>query len=171
MRARRRENSGGLSENWAHFLNDEPYDATGILLFADAEEADVWAKWGAGVLERWIKERPGSRPSLWWKYQAPRLPAAGTGTFFDGKIPEPRQRVGGVGRTQWDAGANWVPFYRCGLPASRECWSFIIPNEPPQFEAQAVYLRRHGLLTPEEEEALKDRPEAFEPETINLATK
>jgi hypothetical protein len=29
-------------------------------------------------------------------------------------------------------------------------------------------LKRHGLLTPEEEKALESRPEAFEPEIYNI---
>jgi hypothetical protein len=157
MKPRRREGGYGLSEAWRKFISDEPdYNEMEILIEDDQEEP-IWRTWGPAVLARWIQERPGTRPSLWWKYQAPRL--------------QPRKRVGGVGKTKWEAGENWIPFYSCGLPASQECWEFLDPNEPPIFEAQATYLKRHGLLTPEEEEALKDRPEAFEPETINFATK
>jgi hypothetical protein len=124
------------------------------ILLDDEFEEDIWRTWGPSVLTRWIEERPGTRPSLWWKYQA----------------PEPRRRVGGIGRTQWEAGEDWLPLYVCGIPASRECWSFTDLSDPPQFEAQAVYLKRHGLLAPSEAEALRDRPEAWEPETLNLTT-
>jgi hypothetical protein len=168
MKKRRREGGYGLSAAWQKYLNDEPgYPKMEILLDEDKEEG-IWQTWGPSVLARWIKERPGTRPSLWWKYQAPRLPAQGTGTFYDGTIPEPRQRVGGVGRTQWEAGENWIPFYRCGIPAARDCWEFLDPNEPPVFESQANYLKRTGLLTIEEEKALETRPEAWEPETYNI---
>ena len=168
MKPRRREGNYGLSEAWRKFINDEPdYNAMEILIDDDQEEP-IWRTWGPAVLARWIQERPGTRPSLWWKYQAPRLPAKGIKTFYDGKLLDPRQRVGGVGRTRWEDGENWLPYYRHGLPATRGCWGFIDPNEPPVFEAQATYLKRHGLLTIEEEEALKNRPEAWEPETYNI---
>ena len=167
MKTRRREGGYGLSEAWRKYINDESDYPKMEILLEDDQEEPIWQTWGPSVLARWIQERPGTRPSLWWKFSAPRLPAQGTKTFYDGTIPEPRQRLGGVGRTQMDAGADWVPFYRCGLPASRECWEFFDPSEPPVFESQASYLKRHGLLTPEETEALKDRPEAFEPETVN----
>ena len=133
MKGRRRENRGGLSENWENYMNDLPYDETGILFFADEEESAVWAKWGPGVLARWLIERPGTRPSLWWKYEAPRLPAKGIKVFYDGKIPEPRQRVGGVGSTQWDSGENWVPLLPLRPPGLPGLLGVFRPERAPGF--------------------------------------
>jgi hypothetical protein len=166
MKSRRREGNYGLSEAWRKYINDESDYPKMEILLDDYKKERIWQTWGPAVLARWIQERPGTRPSLWWKYQAPRLSAKGIKAYYDGKLLDARQRVGGVGKTK----ENWLPFYRCGLPASRECWKFFDLNEPPVFEAQATYLRRHGLLTIEGEEALKDRPAAFEPEIINFTT-
>lgn len=168
MKKRRLKNGQGLSENWRKYISDEPdYDGMEILLDDEFEE-DIWRIWGPSVLERWLRDRPGSRPSLWWKYEAPRLPAKGTGSFYDGKLEEPRRQVGGSGLTQWEAGENWLPHLKCGIPASRECFKTFDPSDPPNYEAQAVYLKRHGLLTAEEAEALTNRPEAWEPEILKF---
>jgi hypothetical protein len=43
----------------------------------------------------------------------------------------------------------------------------IDPADPPQYESQAAYLKRLGLLTAEERRALG--PEAFEPEVVRPA--
>ena len=138
------------------------------ILLDDYKEESIWETWGPSVLARWIQDRPGSRPSLWWKYTAPRLPAKGIKAIYDGKLLDLRQQVGGAGTTKWEGGENWIPYYFCGLPATKNCWMGLDPNEPPVFESQASYLKRHGLLTPEEEKALESRPEAFEPEIYNI---
>jgi hypothetical protein len=39
-------------------------------------------------------------------------------------------------------------------------------NDPPTFESEAEFLRRHKLLTPSEERWLLDHPEALEPEPL-----
>jgi hypothetical protein len=39
-------------------------------------------------------------------------------------------------------------------------------SDPPLYESEAVYLRRHGLLTATEKRWLQDHPEALEPVTI-----
>ena len=40
------------------------------------------------------------------------------------------------------------------------------PDDPPRFESQASYLKRHGLLTKAEEKQLTDKD--FEPYVDNL---
>ncbi|HAR38567.1 MAG TPA: hypothetical protein DCS09_08385, partial [Porphyromonadaceae bacterium] len=40
----------------------------------------------------------------------------------------------------------------------------IDPADPPKYESQAAYLRRHGLLTREERAHLGKHPELLEPE-------
>lgn len=144
---------------------------------------DLWRTYGPYVLARWAVEKPGTRPSLWWKYDAPRM-AEGTypGWYFDGSLPEPRRRLGGTGSAAHDV-LSYVPQFACGIPL---CWittedvarytgkvkvrhghpvewdypgkTFkgvaIDPNDPPLYEAQATYLDRHGLLLPGEAERL-----------------
>jgi hypothetical protein len=58
----------------------------------------------------------------------------------------------------------------CGIPANKENWIFFDPSDPPQFESQASYLRRHGRLTPAETEALKDQLKVWQPEILNFTT-
>jgi hypothetical protein len=144
------------------------------LLLDDREERELWKTWGPAVLAKWLRDRPGTRPALWWKYDAPRLPDKGTGAYWDGgKLPEPRRRLGGRGRTKAEEAGGKLVFLLnnfCGIPANGENWAFYDPSDPPQYESQASYLQRHGLLSHEEGEALKTRPEAFEPEIIKIPT-
>ena len=35
---------------------------------------DLWRLYGPMVLELWIKERPGTRPSCWWRFEGPDGP-------------------------------------------------------------------------------------------------
>jgi hypothetical protein len=125
---------------------------------------DLWKGVREDVLARWAVDHPGTRPQLWWELEAPRQ-ALGTwpGCFFDGKLQEPRKRVGGTGKAPWDAGLNVVPWFHCGLPAY---WDSFDADDPPVHESAAAYLRRHGLLEPSEKRRLK--PSAFRPEVLFL---
>ncbi len=38
--------------------------------------ADLWRLYGPMVLELWIKEHPGTRPSCWWRFEGPDGPDA-----------------------------------------------------------------------------------------------
>jgi hypothetical protein len=115
------------------------------------------------VLGDWISDRPGTRPRGWWAFDA----------------PEQRRRLGGVGEPICEF-AGWFDFGPSGLPEGAE-WPadaalvhyygrgrVIDPLDPPLYEAQATFLKRHGLLTAAEErrlcaadfapEALRARP-------------
>jgi hypothetical protein len=70
-------------------------------------------------------ERLGKRPRIWWEEDAPE---------------KWRRRLGGYARS---LGGGWY-----GVPSS---YGGIDLANPPCFESQAAYLRRHGLLTEEEE--------------------
>ncbi len=50
------------------------------------------------ILAEHIKANPGTRPALWYRYDAPHLPV-GTfpGHYRDGQLPEPRLRTGSTG--------------------------------------------------------------------------
>lgn len=58
---------------WA-FLNDEPYKRGFDTL--DLEHGDaarpLWEQYGDEITKRWIKDHPGTRPSCWWRYTAPK---------------------------------------------------------------------------------------------------
>ena len=129
--------------------------------------------------------RPGWRPE----------PCAGQAAvrFWhdDGRYPELRRRLGGIGTPKYEALANH-PLFSYGLPlqwVTQEdvdlyngrakdpygMWmgthtegSFpyhaIDPDDPPLFEAEATYLERHGLLLPGERELLTEAD--FEPEAV-----
>lgn len=137
----------------------------------------VWGQCEDFILPRFIKERPGTRPKMWWDCDAPEVC---------------RKRLGGIGDVAWDHLA-YKEQYGHGLPQLFvEEWSVeyyngrqrdihgnrigtnykeghftgkaIDPENPPMYESQAAYLERHGLLTASEKRALN--PKDFEPEFV-----
>jgi hypothetical protein len=177
-------------ESW---LNSDDR-AAGFAQYApDDELAALWAAHADRIVAEHVAAYPGTRPHRWWQRSAPRLPL-GTfpGCYFDGKLPEPRQRLGGVGTPASDVLA-YVPTFRYGLPwiwithsqvmyyrglavdihgapigdrypTDRFKGVAIDPNDPPMFESQAAYLKRHGLLLAGEEWRLQKSD--FEPESV-----
>jgi hypothetical protein len=130
--------------------------------------SDLWSEFGDDVLAWWIKDRPGTRPWCWWKLSA----------------PEPRLRVGGVGVTKFSWNEDYeqyLPDFKLPRPScfltldEKRYHPFadnplavpVDPNDLPQFESQAAYLRRLKLFLAGEEKRLK--PVAFEPETVRPA--
>jgi hypothetical protein len=114
----------------------------------------LWEDVEDDVLDYHIANHPGTRPACWWKFSAPRIPV-GTwdvtaGTFLDGKLPEPRLQVSGAGDPPWER-FNYAPEFEFGIPKQ---WVGLDPKDPPRFESQAHYLRRHGLFLPGEEKKL-----------------
>jgi hypothetical protein len=98
---------------------------------------------GAGPSAEHVKENPGKRPALWWRFDAPRLPVGMfPGCYYDGKLPEPRKRTSGTGTPAHEVQAV-VPSFEYGLPT---VWVGLDEDNPPVFERQAAYLKRHGLL-------------------------
>jgi len=131
--------------------------------------AEVWTEYGETVLADWIAERPGTRPSLWWLFSAPRQPV-GTypGWFYDGTLPQPRKRLGGIGTAAHEVLA-YTPAFPFGVPLAwigegdMTTWPSlagraepVAADDPPLFESQAAYLDRLGLLLPGERERLTD---------------
>jgi hypothetical protein len=137
---------------WA-YLNDLPIpDGDSethfevLLLEAGDGEAlrEVWDRARGEVITGWIRDHPGTRPGNWWRFEAPRQPlGTHAGAFYDGKLPQPRKQISGTG---CDASAisAYMPSYESGLPTS---WAAFEEADPPTFESQASYLRRHNLLT------------------------
>jgi len=93
----------------------------------DEQLRGLWEAYGHQLLADWILEHPGTRPWAWWKYSAPA---------------EPRRRIGGIGTPR-----RGSPFW-FGKPGQFE-GDYVVAN-PPTWEPEVEYLRRHGLLTPSE---------------------
>lgn len=164
-------------------LSDRELNKAFKYFVADDDIHAAWTEVRDKILAEWITTAPGTRPSFWWKHDAPRLPL---GTFpgrYDGKLPEPRARLGGVGMVGIEV-FNVVPVYSFGIPT---CWVdrwqvdyyngrakdihgkpigteyqeghfagvAIDPEDPPEFESQAAYLDRHGLFLPGEKRRLR----------------
>ena len=145
----------------------------------DTGEQSLWLANEQQFIEWWLADNPGRRPACWWKYSAPRQ-AAGRwpGAWFDGALPEPRRRLGGIGDPAFKH-LNVVPRYTYGIPASwLDGWwedrlrhsrpgfagRAIDLKNPPTFESQAGFLWRQKLLVPGERERLSDAD--FEPEEV-----
>jgi len=161
----------------------EPKDGAGWFeLNSPLFPVDVaWEDLSEELLAEWIKEHPGSRPYGWWEFSAPRWERK-FGTCIDGTLPEPRQRLGGIGTPAYE-GLAYVPSFTRGVPDSwmdkrlveyyngrakdihgnpigteYEEGTFpfkeIDPKDPPHFESEASYLKRHNLFLLGEEKRL-----------------
>lgn len=135
-----------------------------FIQYAPAEElAALWGTHSERIVAEHVSVYPGTRPARWWQY-----------------VVEPRQRLGGIGTPASDVLAH-VPTFSFGLPSvwfsQRQVKYYtgvnhggpigsrfpssdfkgvsIDPNDPPTFESQAAYLKRHGFLLGDEERRLK----------------
>ncbi len=120
---------------------------------------ELWCEQQGAALAAHIAEHPGTRLSHWWRYSPLGL----------------RERIGGVGTPahEWLA---YAPAFRFGVPATwptrEEAAQYgrerrkhgVDPDNPPTYESQAAFLRRHKLLS--RVEAAQLGPEAYEPESI-----
>jgi hypothetical protein len=168
-RIKSREKRPPLTEGQGHYLRtgDRGSDPDVFLWAGDTGEVQAaWRSHDEDILDRWIAAHPGRRPFFWWITDA----------------PEPRRlRVGGVGQIipAYDIPAN----LKFGIPRRDDficerllsAWQKIgcthgkkyhIYNEadPPAYESQATYLKRHKLLMPGEAKRLTDAD--FEAEVI-----
>src|SRR5262245_43132117 len=162
-----RINRYGLSQTTMHVLSDGLYPAA---KFDRAERYfvkydELWPSVRERILEDWIRERPGTRPSYWWLHDAPDMAVAELVDHgwdcasFAPKLKEPRLRVGGVEQTVWERFPAVVPVFVRGIPKD---WDSVDPTNPPRFESESAYLDRHGLLDPGERRRLSSAD--FEPE-------
>jgi len=115
----------------------------------------------------------------------PARVGVGYGDWFFRKTSAPRRRVGGIGTPVYEV-LNYFPAFRRGVPdrwvdrcdvelyngCARDIHGNVImpgvfkdgaflglaPSEtdPPMYESEAAYLRRHGLLMPGEEQQITD---------------
>jgi hypothetical protein len=139
-------------------LRDEPWPKDGsaegaTYYWAMTEKAErLWRLHGARIVAEWIEKHPGTRPTFWWRFDAPRWRP--TNERFarcyyvkQGELPEPRRRLGGTGTPACERLA-YAPAWPLGIPTD---WDIDFDaNDPPMYEAQASYLKRHRLLAPGE---------------------
>jgi hypothetical protein len=153
---------------------------------------ELWQAYGTVVLQRWALEKPGTRPSLWWQFDAPRGDFRSYGNNYnlpgdERRWAEPRRRLGGIGTPRHEVlsvsasfafgiPTSWVSrfevdYYR-GLiehpddrvrggrrePIDRDFPGLPIdPLDPPRYEAEAAYLKRHALFMDGEAKRLRPR--------------
>jgi hypothetical protein len=126
------------------------------------ELRELWAAVGDAVITTFADAHPGHRPLTWWKFSAPEM----------------RRRIGGQGTVESDLLAV-VPRFERGIPVDwiEDDWIWTynggtapeayVPfnrEDPPRFESQATFLRRHKLVLPGELRRLKAAD--FEPEIV-----
>ena len=160
-------------EAWLHGADK----GCGLIPYSPRDElATLWATHSERILAEHVADYPGTRPERWWKFES----------------PEPRKRLGGIGTPAHEVLA-YVPTFSYGLPAIWITpWQVkyyggtavdirgnpigsLVPtdfkgvaidsNDPPRFESQASYLKRHGLFLAGEERRL--RKTDFEVETVS----
>lgn len=204
-RTRGRRKSSVSPTVWA-LMNDQPFPPDGnkferLILESSAARTqgqslqDYWLKYRDKILEEWISKKPGTRPSCWWRFDAPQWNNPEyEGYHFQGTLKEPRRRLGGTGTPAYEC-LGYMPDFSFGIP---ETWvtnsdeeyyngratgddgelietkykdgdfdgKAIDSEDPPVFESQAGYLKRHDLLFPAEFRWLEKHPEALDPETL-----
>jgi hypothetical protein len=178
----------GSPSDWESWWIDHPDLRRDSTDPSDLRSFAIWDTCRDEVLELWARERAGHRPKFWWRHEAPAEPVLWHGRDHGGKYAQ-RQRLGGTGLPEWECGLATGPWYEWGLP---QCWmkqetidvyalmdfqknrpphkwpdgAAYNRDDPPIFESQASFLKRHRLLLPGEERRLT--PADFEPEKALL---
>ncbi len=157
-RVSRRRESDIDPELLAWFMGAAPRPAM-VHFMQDGELQTAWDASSDAILSEWIQTRPGTRPSHWWLFDA----------------PEQRQRIGGTGTPCHEALAH-APAFNLGIPAAWVSDHWITdrdvkaerfdPSDPPAYESQAAFLKRHKLFLSGEERRLS--ADDFAPEVLAL---
>lgn len=140
---------------------------------------EVWDQHRDAVLAEWVRLHPGTRPTHWWKYDAPQELVPGCKGTEVWAYAAQRQRLGGHGEPGW-LHLNLVPVFHRGIPAMwidrqaafqdrdrRTIEASIDPGDPPTFEGEAEYLRRLQFFLDGERQ--RTPKELFEPVQITSA--
>jgi len=193
-----------LSDNLLGAELEKPSLDLFLLRGDDKATKSLWEEHKAAIMAAWIRERPGTRPSQWWRWDAPRISqesiaslgrGATVAQLHQNDFCEPRKRLGGTGTPNYEV-LNYWPHLDKGIPDSwvsaddasyyngrsrdihgnpvgieykegRFTGRAIDSRDPPTFESEAQYLKRHGLFAPGEERRLPK--DAFEPEVVQFA--
>lgn len=111
---------------------------------------------GAQITKEFAAKNPGTRPDHWWKFDAPRSDAA---QWYEGPADawdrlQPRLQVGGAPlKEDTDADTDATAYDRA-IPFWDED-DLEYQSDPPVFETELAYLKRHGLLLPGEAKSAK----------------
>jgi hypothetical protein len=95
----------------------------------------IWREHCVAVLTHWVLRHPGTRPRLWWRWDA----------------PSPRKRLGGEGEPLVYEKTHRDDPYNFGIPRT---WHFIDDNLPC-YESEPAYLQRLHLFLPGEKKRVK----------------
>ena len=126
-RRTRRTRQTELAPTMLAWFKDEAPAPVEHYFMTDDDVRALWTAHAAAIVSDWAEQRPGTRPSFWWKYDA----------------PEQRQRLGGTGTPAHEVSAH-APCFVLGIPAN---WAKDFdPTDPPIYESQAAFLKRHVLL-------------------------
>lgn len=161
-------------DHWRMMLDMEPQNPFTELRGVPRE---VWDAHKDAVLAEWARSNPGTRPTCWWKYDAPQELVEGCkGTEYFAYAAQ-RQRLGGRGEPAW-LHINITPCFEQGVPAawiSREAAfrnkgrrfidASVDPTDPPTFEGEAEYLRRLQFFLDGERQ--RTARELFEPVQVS----
>lgn len=191
-----KKNIARISENLRnYFLTGDRGNSFEIWSLSGERLKAVWQAVENEIVTDFIKQNPCCRPWAWWEFSSPRWKRK-FDAYFDGKLPEPRKRLGGVGDANFEF-LNYVPRFKFGLPTGfvskfdvqyyngvrKDIHGEIIstrwkpgdfsgkaidPDDPPLYESEAAYLQRHGLLTKIEKIHLEKNPALLEPEKIEF---
>lgn len=142
------------------FLSDEypgdaePYSFDVFMLLDSSELQKLWDEYKDEILESYISKFPGKRPSLWWTFSGPMIEVNWPGVIY---IVEPRQKISGYFYLPWTDGKSLKPWYYKGIPVASGLFDmYDFEKDMAYFEAEATYLKRHELLTEDEERRLTD---------------
>lgn len=146
-RVSRRREADIDPELLAWFKDATPCRPALVYFMQDGELQTAWDASRDAVLAEWVQTTPGTRPAHWWLFDA----------------PEQRQRIGGKGTPCHEALAH-APAFSLGIPADWVSDHWITdrgvkaerfdPTDPPAYESQAAFLKRHKLFLSGEERRL-----------------
>jgi hypothetical protein len=146
MRAAKTKREGISKDRFRMMLDEEPLDNP-FEQFFDITRQE-WSQNRDAALKSWIKNRPGTRPDTWWKFDAPEK--------YRRKLSE--------------AGYTEAELRECSTnnPGGIYCWyndsHNVERDQPVIFESQSAFLRRHMLLTAYEKRVLNENH--YKPEKI-----
>jgi hypothetical protein len=96
----------------------------------------IWREHRVAVLTHWVLRHPGSRPRLWWRWDA----------------TSPRLRLGGKGEPLVYGQSPSDDAYALGIA---RIWHFTDEADLPRYESEPAYLQRLDLFLPGEKRRIK----------------
>ena len=176
----------GLTPEQLEFLFlGETEDGVYNYLWSSEAQEELWETHRDEVLREWLKEyEAGTRPFAWWKWDAPepRRRVGGTGdTAQDARLNIKPEFSFGI-PDRWvhpcevetynlravDIHGNPRQYSPRCREAYKDGFPYLTPdpNDPPTFESEANFLRRHDLFMRGEEKKLPE--DAFDFEVLEV---